>query len=343
MITLFLSMDFFTFFLENFFIHDFCPQGMQTTMERIIETIIGATRDRPRLDRYLAERHTYLSRTAWRREIELGKISINGNTVRHAHRRLNAGDRVRYAGLNFEEPPVDADFAILYEDDDIIAINKTGNLPVHPAGSFFRNTLLIMLEERYGKRFFPAHRLDRETSGVIVYAKTPDAATRLQANLRQARKRYVAIVHGRMAPGRLTLDTPIGLDSESAVRTKRRAYPGAPESACTELRVLRSTERYSVVSATLRTGRLHQIRVHLRHAGYPVVGDKLYAHPDEVFLTFMRSGLTDELLNVLELPRSALHARKLSLIHPRTGRVMVFRAPLPDDMRSFIETRVRHG
>lgn len=311
------------------------------TMERIFETIIESKNGQMRLDRFLADRFTYLSRTGWQREIDRGKVTVNGRAIRSAHHRLAPGDRLCYDGLNFEEPPVDAGYRVLHEDRDLIAINKTGNLPVHPSGCFFRNTLLVMLEDRAGARLYPVHRLDRETSGVILYAKSPEIAAVLQERLRHACKRYIAVVHGSVAARRFTVDIPIGGDTASAVRNKRAAFSGATEAARTDFTTLYATDRYSVLAARLHTGRLHQIRVHLRAVGHPVVGDKLYAHEDRVYLEFTRAGLTDELLATLELPRMALHARRLVVEHPRTKRVLVFRAPLPDDLRSFIRSRVR--
>jgi 23S rRNA pseudouridine1911/1915/1917 synthase len=138
---------------------------------------------------------------------------------------------------------------------------------------------------------------------------------------------------------RFEVDVPIGYDPSSEIKKRRLAWSGAPEKAFTAFRTLFSFGNYSLVRAYPRTGRLHQIRVHLSHAGYPIVGDKMYGKDPAFYLRFIREGMTDELAFELEMPRSALHSRSLKFFHPHEKRTMYIKAPLPDDIREFIEKR----
>jgi 23S rRNA pseudouridine955/2504/2580 synthase len=152
-------------------------------MKRINETTIAEDAATMRLDRYLARRFTYLSRTQWQREIRSGKISINGMPVQNAKRRLLPGDTVGYDGRDMAEPPVDPEYRVLYEDDRFLAVSKSGDLPTHPSGRYFANTLLMLLQEARREKLFPLHRLDRETSGVILFARDQETAAAFQKGL----------------------------------------------------------------------------------------------------------------------------------------------------------------
>jgi 23S rRNA pseudouridine1911/1915/1917 synthase len=142
-----------------------------------------------------------------------------------------------------------------------------------------------------------------------------------------------------MLESEFTVDVPIGVDRNSSVRKKRSAYPGAEEAAKTHFKRLCCFKEYSLISAIPETGRLHQIRVHLNYAGYPIVGDKLYGCDEMIFLKFIESGLTDEIWRKLLMRRSALHSRSISLAHPVIGKAIMIKASLPDDFREFIERK----
>ncbi len=311
----------------------------ETSGARIVETAVGADSDGMRIDAFLARRFTYLSRSAWQSEIREGKILLNGNGPGSPHRQVCAGDVVRFAGRELEEPAVDERIEILYEDEWLVALSKSGNMPVHPSGRYFNNTLVRIMERRMGCRLLPVHRLDRETSGVLLLAKDSLTASRIQKNFSRVSKSYVAIVHGVVGARRFEVDVPIGYDPSSKINKKRLAWSEAPEQAFTAFRTLFSFGGYSLVRAYPRTGRLHQIRVHLRHAGYPIVGDKMYGKDPAFYLRFITGGMTGELARELEMPRSALHSRTLKFFHPHEKRTMYIKAPLPDDIREFIKER----
>ena len=246
-------------------------------------------------------------------------------------------------GSGIIEPSVDGRITILYEDEWFVAVNKTGNLPVHPSGRYFNNTLVAMLANRYGRKVYPVHRIDRETSGVMLLAFEGKSAGNLSEALSKGSKEYLALVYGNFPDKELIVDLPLGRDSESVVSKKRKAWPGGTQKAVTRFRKVLAAGDISLVRCFPETGRLHQIRAHLLSTGYPIVGDKLYGRDETAFLTFIRHGLTDELEKRLLLPRSALHAAKLVFLHPHTNKTMIIRAPLPKMFSECILSRRANG
>ncbi len=310
--------------------------------ERINQTEVRPELDGERIDVFLARRFTYRSRTGWQQEITGGRVLVNQAPAGSASLRVRSGDLIRCQGGRIDEPPVDGDIAILYEDEHLLGIDKTGNLPVHPSGRYFNHTLLRILEDRMRTKLYPVHRLDRETSGLILFAKDSLTASMIQRNFHRVRKSYIAIVHGSVREHEFKVDAPIGFDPSSSIKKRRVVLPAGQEARTRFRRILRFGE-YSLVKAMPETGRLHQIRVHLNHAGFPIVGDKLYGRDADLFARFVLSGLTPELLERLELARCALHSRSLRFFHPAQKRNIVLKSPLPGDMRSFITERRAHG
>ncbi|HEY1407115.1 MAG TPA: RluA family pseudouridine synthase [Spirochaetota bacterium] len=310
--------------------------------ERILEIIIPDDAYSVRLDRYLSSRFDYMSRSSWQREIESGKITLNGTVDTNPARKVKGKDHIAYDGKGIEERPVDDEIEILYEDEQIIALGKSGDLPVHPAGRYFNNTLTMIMEKRLGRKIYPVHRLDRETSGVILSTFNTDDVSSFASALQSGMKEYLALVYGDFPEGEMVIDLPIGPDEKSVIKKKRKAFPGAGESAETIFRLERRLDGFSLVRAFPQTGRLHQIRVHLLAAGFPIVGDKLYCMDDNLFLEFIKGGMTDSLAARLILPRSALHAERITFIHPVTKKEMIIVSPLPRMFTDFIERR-NHG
>ncbi|TAL38865.1 MAG: RluA family pseudouridine synthase [Spirochaetes bacterium] len=311
----------------------------ENSFERRVETVVAPESGGVRMDAYLSRRYTYLSRNAWQAEIKRGRIFLNESCMTNPHRTVRAGDRIRFSGMRVEEPPVDDRVGILFEDQWLAVLDKSGNMPVHPAGRYFNNTLVRIMERKMGCALLPVHRLDRETSGVILFAKDSRTASAIQRNFSRVRKSYVAIVHGTMTPRRIEVDVPIGYDPSSEIKKMRLAYKDAPEAAFTDFKALFSFGDYTLVRAYPRTGRLHQIRVHLRYAGFPIVGDKMYGKDPALYLRFIGEGMNESLARELEMARSALHSRSLSFYHPREKKMIYVKAPLPQDFREFILSR----
>ena len=305
-------------------------------------TLVDPAHAGVRLDLYLARRFTYRSRTQWRRIVREGRLTVNGAAARPA-RMLRAGDRIDYVPRRRAEPPVDRRYLLLHADEDLVAVAKGGNLPIHPSGRYFHHTLLHLLLEDHPewRRLHVIHRLDRETSGVVVFGRTRAAAGRVARQFRERtiEKRYLALVAGSPPAQRFTIDLPLGPARDSLIRKAVGVRPdGLP--ARTAVRVLHRGAGWAWVEARPLTGRLHQIRVHLKAVGLPIAGDKVYGADERFFLKFVAGDpLTLEEQARLGHARQALHAWRLRLRHPRTGVSLVLTAPLPDDLRDALAAR----
>ncbi len=245
---------------------------------------------------------------------------------------------------------IDADFSVLYEDEGVLAVNKAAPLLTHPTGPKEEPTLwhglreLLAYELATGGQVSLINRLDRETSGITLVAKTAEAARELGIAMqkRQLQKEYLALVFGCPAWKSALCAEPLRRMSEVAptrVHVRQCCHPGG-KSCETEFSVLRRVfARAGLPAMTLlhcrpHTGRLHQIRAHLAHLGHPLVGDKIYGADEGYYLEFMERGWTPELERALLLPRQALHAHKLRF--PWRGQLVEVEAPLPPDMAALL-------
>ncbi len=286
-----------------------------------------------RLDRFIAREVQGLSRSAVQRLIASGAVTVNGAPTKASYVPA-PGDLVRVE-LPAEEAPAPQPEAIplslLYEDAHLLVVNKPAGLVVHPGAGRAAGTLVNALlahrpelAQRFPGTDRPGivHRLDRDTSGVMVVAADADARRALLAQFkgRDVDKRYLALVYGEPQPGRGAIEAPIGRDPLHRTRMAVVAEGGRP--ARTEYTVVArlARGRAALVEAQLLTGRTHQIRVHLAAIGHPVVGDAVYGY---------RRG-------EIAAPRILLHSWRLSLAHPVTGERMTFEAPLPEDMAAVL-------
>lgn len=298
-----------------------------------------------RLDRYLHRRFPYRSRTQWGAAVRSGRIRLNGRVCRPSH-PIRTGDVIDYIIHRQAEPAVNFDIRTVFEDEDLLVIAKPADIPVHPSGRYFKNTVLSKLLadrgetlDRPGVRI--VHRLDRETSGVLLFAKSVEAARRLgpQFEKRTARKAYLALVYGVPKVDAFSDRRPLGRNTHSQIRKSVGVVDeGEGWSAHTDFEVAARGEDHALLIARPRTGRLHQIRVHAQASGFPVVGDKMYGVDEILYLKLVRGeAYTADDQGRLLLDRQALHAWSLTVRHPRTSEEMTFRAPLPEDMRLLAE------
>ncbi|MFT3714225.1 MAG: RluA family pseudouridine synthase [Archangium sp.] len=296
-----------------------------------------------RLDKYLCEKIKRASRTRVQEIIE--------NDVVYAERKLKASTAV-WPGLTFqvrrrvrEEPTVpDADqIEIVFQDDEVLVVNKPAGLPIHPTARYHHNTLVEQLKKRFGADFRadPAHRLDRETSGLLVCGKTLEACQRLMKSFMHGSvdKQYLAIVEGQPPRDEFEVDAPIAEGTEViriAVRIDAREGRSAQTKFVVEKRFERDGAKFAVLRCFPITGRQHQIRIHAQHAGFPLVGDKMYGPDPGYFDRFSKHQLEEEAWVKLRMKRQALHAAVIEFPHPVTRAAMKFELPLPKDMSDFV-------
>jgi len=289
-----------------------------------------------RIDVFVAERET-ITRSAAQKLINNGKIDVNGNTVDKNY-RIRSGDTV---GIEYPEPVPselearDIPLDIVYEDSDLAVINKPKGLVVHPAAGHYDDTLVNALlyhckdelstingEARPGI----VHRIDRDTSGLIVVAKNDAAHVSLaeQISSHSFERRYRAVIIGRLRSEEGSVDAPIG---RSPNDRKKMAVVNGGKNAVTHYKVLREYNGFSYIELQLETGRTHQIRVHMAHIGHPVLGDGVYGNGKNKF----------ELRNNDILCGQCLHAATISFRHPKSGEFMHFESELPEYFKAILD------
>lgn len=233
---------------------------------------------------------------------------------------------------------------IVEEDQDVVVVNKPGDIVCHPSKNGPWSSLVGACREHLGiPRVHMVYRLDRETSGVMVFARNSVAASRLQRAVagRRVRKTYVAILAGELG-GPIIVDEPLGRDLSSPIVAKQAVVRG-PEGkpAITEFVPVKTAGGFTLALVRPRTGRQHQIRVHASHIGHAIVGDKIYGPNQLLFLEFIEHGFTDGMRGPLILPRHALHALEMVFDPGEGGRI--FRAPLTEDLLAFVRERMGMG
>ncbi|MCB9591331.1 MAG: RluA family pseudouridine synthase [Sandaracinaceae bacterium] len=287
-----------------------------------------------RLDRFIQTRIPRLSRTRANAIVRACAVQPDGRRRRPSE-RVRFGEVVILCRPSFEEPVVPTDFGVVHEDDALLVVDKPPGLPVHPSASYHKNTLTWLLRERYpDSPPHLAHRLDRETSGVLVCAKTieDERAVKAQFERREARKTYLAIVRGAMPESEGVIDRPMGRPDEGLHLLMEVREDGSP--ARTRYRVVARAPSHTLVALYPLTGRQHQLRVHLAWLGHPIVADKLYGPEGTApFLEYVEAGeVTADLRARLGHVRQALHAHRLVLRHPREEVELTLVAPLAPDL-----------
>lgn len=299
-----------------------------------------------RLDQFLKLELHRTSRTRAQFIIRNSAYDDDGRKLR-PNARVQAEQRVLLWRPAWDEQPVPTELPVLYEDRWLLVIDKPSGVPVHPTARYHKNTVVKLLEAaRPDEEVFLAHRLDRETSGVLFLTKTSEADRKIKRMFegRDVEKRYLALTWGVPGEPEFRVDLPLELDPTSSTRVKMRvAAPGEGLPSGTRFRVLGARAGYAQVACDLETGRQHQIRVHLAALGTPIVGDKLYAFDEGYFKRDRDGEGTEEDAAKLELPRHALHAHELRLAHPITGEPLTVTAPLPRDLATFWDARAVSG
>ena len=331
------------------------PQSPKAPALKRLQAEAEASHEGLRLDRFLSERLPQLSRTRVQSLIKEGRVSLGGATIIDVKYRVKPGERFR-----LDLPPAAAPeprgesipLEVIFEDDALIVIDKPAGLVVHPGAGHPAGTLVNALIAHCGASLSGIggvarpgiiHRLDKDTSGLMVVAKTDETHRALAEQFADHGKSgvlergYVALVWGVPARPYGTIDAPIGRHPTS--RTKMAVLPSKGRAAVTHWRTMATFGRgkqpiASLLECTLETGRTHQVRVHLAHIGHPLIGDPLYGPG---FKSKLRK-LPEPLRGKLEaLDRQALHAAKLAFAHPLTGTLLKFNSPLPRDLSEIVE------
>ena len=290
-----------------------------------METYIVKQEDQgKRLDTYISNQNNDLTRTAVQRLIEQEKILVNGKKRKVAY-KVTEGDMViieeteaQMIELKAQEIPID----IIYEDSDIIVVNKPKGMVVHPANGnpdgTLVNAIMAICKDSLsgiGGEIRPGivHRLDKDTSGLLIVAKNDKAHVNMSEQIKnhEVKKTYIALVRGIVKENEATIDMPIG---RSCSDRKKMAVDKNGRNAVTHIKVLKRYDKYTILEINIETGRTHQIRVHLSHIGYPIIGDYIYSNGKNEF------GVIGQ----------CLHAKCLEFKHPVTGKEMKLEAPLPD-------------
>lgn len=309
-----------------------------------IRLTVGKSVKSSRIDKYLHKRFSNYSRVQLQKVIKDGDVKLNGECVKRSA-NITPGDRIELTLPQItktEIPPEEIPLAIIYEDRSIIVINKQPGIIVHPARGNIHGTLVNALIHHTNKlssglgelRPGIVHRLDRNTTGVMVVAKDDDSQSKIakQFQSRTVQKDYLAIVHGVPQLHSDRIKAPLGVHPRK--REKYSIRPKVGKEAITFYETLEAFRGYSLLKLTPKTGRTHQIRVHLSYIKHPIVADDMYGGKlvYQWHLSDTEPALESPIIN-----RPALHANSLKFKHPKTGKFVTFEAPLPEDMEKLLE------
>lgn len=310
------------------------PVGRRTLSYRVKDCDAGFTL----IDRVVSLFPSY-PREAWLSAIAEETLSIDA-AIPPPDLELVEGMCIEYRSVPVVEPDVDDTYDIVFEDDQIAVVNKSGNLPCHPAGRYYEHSLSRMLVSRNGfPNAFLVNRIDRETSGLVLVAKTQDTASRCGLAMMAGRysKQYLVLVEGEwsLAPSGEVYHVTgvVKLVRGPIVRKKRVFVEGAPDgkgqNAETNFKCVWTCNGLSFLEVEPITGRPHQIRATLKAIGYPVVGDKLYGVDETIYMRMVHDAITEQDFAALRMKRQALHSWRLAFVHPFSGDTIVLEVPPP--------------
>lgn len=294
--------------------------------------IVSSEEKGKRLDSYIASICNDITRTSAERMIKNGEILVNDKTQKAAY-KINEGDIITIQKSEPKEIEIkaqDIPIEIIYEDNDIIVVNKPKGMVVHPANGNPDGTLVNAIMAKcknslsgIGGEIRPGivHRIDKDTSGLLIIAKNDTAHVNMSEQIKnhEVKKTYIALVRGAIKENEATIDMPIG---RSTSDRKKMAVNRNGKNAVTHIKVIKRYEKYTLVEVNIETGRTHQIRVHLSHIGYPIIGDYTYSNGKNEF------GVEGQ----------CLHAKSLEFKHPITGKEMKLEAPLPQYFQEILNT-----
>jgi 23S rRNA pseudouridine1911/1915/1917 synthase len=296
-----------------------------------------------RVDVFLSRRIRRMSRNIAADVIRNGQLRRkNGEIIDKPSIRVREGERLLMRRKKFPEAPIDdVLLPVIYEDDDLLVVNKPGGLIVHPTASAYHRTLIRILRVRRPDDYLTlAHRLDKETSGLMFLTRNQSSDIKIKGDFaeRRVKKAYLAIVVGVVQDDEFIIDAPMRPTPQSISSCVMEVGGEGSVPAVTEISVLSRGRQSTLVEARPQTGRQHQIRVHLRHVDHPIIGDKLYLGDEAFFLRSLGGRMDNETLTgSIGHWRQALHAWRVCVRHPRTGEALEVHAPLPLDMHQLMD------
>ena len=320
-------------------------------LDEHFRVVVDKGQSQVRVDKYLFERLVNSSRNRIQKAADAGLIMANGKPVKSSYKVKPCDvltvmmDRPRYDN---DIIPEDIPLDIVYEDNDLMVVNKPAGLVVHPGCGNYHGTLVnaIAWHLKDNPKYDPndpqvglVHRIDKDTSGLLVVAKTPDAKTHLglQFYNKTTKRKYNALVWGVVENNEGTIEGNIGRNPKDRMQMAVLSDPAQGKHAVTHYRVLERLGYVTLVECVLETGRTHQIRVHMKHIGHTLFNDERYGG-NEILKGTHFSKYKQFVNNCFETcPRQALHAMTLGFVHPRTGEEMFFTSPLPEDMTNLID------
>ena len=336
--------------LEND-LDDIEPVGDESQLYEHFRVVVDKGQEMVRVDKYLFDRLTNASRNRIQKAADAGFVMANGKPVKSSYKVKPCDvltvmmDRPRYDN---DIIPEDIPLDIVYEDNDLMVVNKPAGLVVHPGCGNYHGTLVnaIAWHLKDNPKYDPndpqvglVHRIDKDTSGLLVVAKTPDAKTHLglQFYNKTTKRKYNALVWGVVENNEGTIEGNIGRNPKDRMQMAVLSDPAQGKHAVTHYRVLERLGYVTLVECVLETGRTHQIRVHMKHIGHTLFNDERYGG-NEILKGTHFSKYKQFVNNCFETcPRQALHAMTLGFVHPRTGEEMFFTSPLPEDMTNLID------
>lgn len=288
-----------------------------------------------RVDFFLAKNYPFLTRAGWQKRMDIGEVLVNRKEVRASY-RMRLGDIVHFYHPEEVEPEVDRGIRVLWQSGAVMAIFKPGNLPMHENGAYRKNTFAKLVHDHVGKEWSAVHRLDRETSGIVLCGATHAARQKLAEDFEAKKivKEYLLIANGLPERSQWTVDGPIGDLETSRIRIKKWVVPGGLSAETGFTCEATAPRGYSLIRAFPRTGRTNQIRIHAAYSGHWIIGDKLFHPNEDVFLDYWETGRTTEfVIRETGYHRCCLHAAALTFKHPETAVEHRIDSPIPEDMQ----------
>ncbi len=315
-------------------------QNKQVSYNQRTSFKVTSTYNKWRIDKLLIHRMPWYSRNQIHEFIDSGEFTLNKKKAKKGA-RVNTGDIIVREFYKFEPKLDDITIDIIYEDEDLLVVNKPQGLTVHPNSAYQSRTLIQILKDEYKYDDIRlVHRLDKETSGIILLAKGKDNCTFFMNKFqkREVEKIYIAVVDGIVKEKDFSVKIKLGLSKDNIVKIKNYESEDGYFSH-TDFRVLEQYKNYALVQALLHTGRQHQIRAHLSWYGNYVIGDKIYGVDEKIFDEFASVGMTKEMLRRLMVKNHLLHSWKLSFFDERKNKLHSFKTPIPRSFCNFIEKK----